>query len=112
MLSTLMHTQTRYLSYGFSNASATGYIGLRVLDAYVGDNPQDAGAKIPFAAHKRITIATDPTTDAEKYALISVPGVEPLPRKLRRSTLYPVLRSHRSVRARAGIHRHHRSGYR
>ena len=69
----------RYLSYGFSNASATGYIGLRVLDAYVGDNPQDAGAKIPFAAHKRITIATDPTTDAEKYALISVPGVEPLP---------------------------------
>ena len=69
----------RYLSYGFSNASATGYIGLRVLDAYVGDSPQDAGAKIPFAAHKRITISTDPTTDAEKYALISVPGVEPLP---------------------------------
>ncbi len=64
----------RYLSYGFSNASAIGYIGLRVLDAYVG-----AGAKIPFAAHKRITISTDPTTDAEKYALISVPGIEPLP---------------------------------
>ena len=64
----------RYLSYGFSNASAIGYIGLRVLDAYVG-----AEAKIPFAAHKRITISTDPTTDAEKYALISVPGIEPLP---------------------------------
>ncbi len=64
----------RYLSYGFSNASAIGYIGLRVLDAYVG-----AGAKIPFTAHKRITISTDPTTDAEKYALISVPGIEPLP---------------------------------
>ncbi len=63
----------RYLSYGFSNASAIGYIGLRVLDAYVG-----AGAKIPFTAHKRITISTDPTTDAEKYALISVPGIEPL----------------------------------
>ena len=69
----------RYLSYGFSNASAPGYIGLRVLDAYVGDNPQDAGSKIPFAAHKRITIATDPTTDAEMYALISTPGVDPLP---------------------------------
>ena len=26
----------RYLSYGFSNASAPGYIGLRVLDAYGG----------------------------------------------------------------------------
>ena len=38
-----------------------------------------AGAKIPFTAHKRITISTDPTTDAEKYALISVPGIEPLP---------------------------------
>ena len=69
----------RYLSYGFSNASAPGYIGLRVLDAYVGDNPQDAGAKIPFTAHKRITINTDPTTDAEMYAYISVPGVDPLP---------------------------------
>ena len=69
----------RYLSYGFSNASATGYIGLRVLDAYVVGNPQGAGARIPFAAHKRITISTDPTTDAEKYALISIPGVEPLP---------------------------------
>ena len=69
----------RYLSYGFSNASAPGYIGLRVLDAYVGNNPQDPGAKIPFAAHKRITINTAPTTDAEMYALISVPGVDPLP---------------------------------
>ena len=69
----------RYLSYGFSNASAPGYIGLRVLDAYRGDNPEDPTAKIPFTAHKRITISTDPTTDAEKYALISVPGVEPLP---------------------------------
>ena len=69
----------RYLSYGFSNASAPGYIGLRVLDAYVGDNPQDAGAKIPFTAHKRITINTDPTTDAEMYAYISVPGVDLLP---------------------------------
>ena len=69
----------RFLSYGFSNASAPGYIGLRVLDAYVGDNPQAANAKIPFAAHKRITITTDPTTDAEMYALISVPGVDPLP---------------------------------
>ena len=69
----------RFLSYGFSNASAPGYIGLRVLDAYVGDNPQAANAKIPFTAHKRITIATDPTTDAEMYALISVPGVDPLP---------------------------------
>ena len=69
----------RYLSYGFSNASAPGYIGLRVLDAYVGDNPQDAGTKIPFTAHKRITINTDPTTDAEMYAYISVPGVDPLP---------------------------------
>lgn len=69
----------RYLSYGFSNASAPGYIGLRVLDAYVGEHPKDPGIKIPFAAHKRITISTDPTTDAEKYALISVPGVEPLP---------------------------------
>ena len=69
----------RYLSYGFSNASAPGYIGLRVLDAYVGDNPQDPGAKIPFTAHKRITINTDPTTDAEMYAYISVPGVDPLP---------------------------------
>ena len=69
----------RYLSYGFSNASAPGYIGLRVLDAYIGDNPEDAAAKIPFTAHKRITISTDPTTDAEMYALISTPGVEPLP---------------------------------
>ena len=69
----------RYLSYGYSNASAPGYIGLRVLDAYRGDNPEDAAAKIPFAAHKRITISTDPTTDAEIYALISTPGVEPLP---------------------------------
>lgn len=69
----------RYLSYGFSNASAPGYIGLRVLDAYLGDNPQDVSAKILFAAHKRITISTDPTTDAEMYALISTPGVDPLP---------------------------------
>ena len=69
----------RYLSYGFSNASAPGYIGLRVLDAYIGDNPEDAAAKIPFTAHKRITISTDPSTDAEIYALISTPGVEPLP---------------------------------
>ena len=69
----------RYLSYGFSNASAPGYIGLRVLDAYMGDNPDDATAKIPFIAHKRITISTDPSTDAEIYALISTPGVEPLP---------------------------------
>lgn len=69
----------RYLSYGYSNASAPGYIGLRVLDAYIGDNPEDAATKIPFAAHKRITISTDPTTDAEIYALISTPGVEPLP---------------------------------
>ena len=69
----------RYLSYGFSNASAPGYIGLRVLDAYKGDNPEDPTAKIPFTAHKRITISTDPSTDAEMYALISTPGVEPLP---------------------------------
>ena len=69
----------RYLSYGFSNASAPGYIGLRVLDAYVGNDSQDPGAKIPFTAHKRITINTDPTTDAEMYAYISVPGVDPLP---------------------------------
>lgn len=69
----------RYLSYGFSNASAPGYIGLRVLDAYIGDDPQNASAKIPFTAHKRITIDTDPSTDAEMYALISTPGVEPLP---------------------------------
>ncbi len=69
----------RYLSYGFSNASSPGYIGLRVLDAYMGDNPDDATAKIPFIAHKRITISTDPSTDAEIYALISTPGVEPLP---------------------------------
>ena len=69
----------RYLSYGYSNASAPGYIGLRVLDAYIGDNPEDAAAKIPFTAHKRITISTDPSTDAEIYALISTPGVEPLP---------------------------------
>ena len=69
----------RYLSYGFSNASAPGYIGLRVLDAYTGNDPQAPGAKIPFTAHKRITISTDPTTDAEMYALISVPGVDPLP---------------------------------
>ena len=69
----------RYLSYGFSNASAPGYIGLRVLDAYVGSDSQDPGAKIPFTAHKRITINTDPTTDAEMYAYISVPGVDPLP---------------------------------
>jgi len=69
----------RYLSYGFSNASAPGYIGLRVLDAYLGEDPEDAIAKIPFTAHKRITIDTDPTTDAEMYALISTPGVEPLP---------------------------------
>ena len=69
----------RYLSYGFSNASAPGYIGLRVLDAYKGDNPADPTAKIPFTAHKRITISTDPSTDAEMYALISTPGVEPLP---------------------------------
>ncbi|MDE0684842.1 MAG: hypothetical protein OXI63_18130 [Candidatus Poribacteria bacterium] len=69
----------RYLSYGYSNASGPGYIGLRVLDAYIGDNPEDAAAKIPFTAHKRITISTDPSTDAEIYALISTPGVEPLP---------------------------------
>jgi len=69
----------RYLSYGYSNASAPGYIGLRVLDAYRGDNSEDAAAKIPFTAHKRITISTDPSTDAEIYALISTPGVEPLP---------------------------------
>ena len=69
----------RYLSYGFSNASAPGYIGLRVLDAFVGNDPEAAGARIPFTAHKRITINTDPTTDAEMYALISVPGVDPLP---------------------------------
>ena len=58
----------RYLSYGYSNASSTGFIGLRVLDAYIGDNAQDANAKIPFAAHKRITISTDPSTAAEMYA--------------------------------------------
>ena len=69
----------RYLSYGFSNASAPGYIGLRVLDAYIGENSRDVTAKIPFTAHKRITINTDPTTDAEMYALISTSGVEPLP---------------------------------
>ncbi len=69
----------RYLSYGFSNASAPGYIGVRVLDAYFGEDSQDVAAKIPFIAHKRITIDTDPTTDAEMYALISTPGVEPLP---------------------------------
>ena len=69
----------RYLSYGFSNASAPGYIGIRVLDAYMGEDAEDAAAKIPFTAHKRITIDTDPTTDAEMYALISTPGVEPLP---------------------------------
>ena len=69
----------RYLSYGFSNASAPGYIGLRVLDAYRGENPDDPETKIPFTAHKRITISTDPSTDAEMYALISTPGVEPLP---------------------------------
>ena len=69
----------RYLSYGFSNASAPGYIGLRVLDAYKGENPEDPAAQIPFTAHKRITISTDPSTDAEMYALISTPGVEPLP---------------------------------
>ncbi len=69
----------RFLSYGYSNASAPGYIGLRVLDAYFGDDSQDESAKIPFIAHKRITIDTDPTTDAEMYALISTPGVEPLP---------------------------------
>lgn len=69
----------RYLSYGFSNASAPGYIGLRVLDAYIGENAEDETAKIPFTAHKRITIDTDPSTDAEMYALISTPGVEPLP---------------------------------
>ncbi len=69
----------RYLSYGFSNASAPGYIGLRVLDAYIGNDSQDESAKIPFIAHKRITIDTDPTTDAEIYALISTPGIEPLP---------------------------------
>ena len=69
----------RYLSYGFSNASAPGYIGLRVLDAYIGDNLEGTAAKIPFTAHKRITISTDPSTDAEIYALISTPGVEPLP---------------------------------
>ena len=69
----------RYLSYGFSNASAPGYIGVRVLDAYKGEDSQDEAAKIPFIAHKRITIDTDPTTDAEMYALISTPGVEPLP---------------------------------
>ncbi|MDE0485148.1 MAG: hypothetical protein OXI67_21445 [Candidatus Poribacteria bacterium] len=69
----------RYLSYGFSNASAPGYIGLRVLDAYMGDDSEDDAAKLPFTAHKRITIDTDPTTDAEMYALISTPGVEPLP---------------------------------
>ncbi len=69
----------RYLSYGFSNASAPGYIGVRVLDAYMGEDSQDAAAKIPFIAHKRITIDTDPSTDAEMYALISTPGVEPLP---------------------------------
>ena len=66
----------RYLSYGFSNASAPGYIGIRVLDAYKG---QDVATKIPFTAHKRITIDTDPTTDAEMYALLSTPGVDPLP---------------------------------
>ena len=44
----------RFLSYGFSNASAPGYIGLRVLDAYVGEIPQDATATIPFVAHKRL----------------------------------------------------------
>ena len=69
----------RYLSYGFSNASAPGYIGLRVLDAYIAEDSENPAAKIPFAAHKRITISTDPTTDAEMYALISTPGVEPLP---------------------------------
>ena len=45
----------------------------------MGDNAEDPASKIPFAAHKRITISTDPTTDAEMYALISTPGVEPLP---------------------------------
>ncbi len=69
----------RFLSYGYSNGSAPGYIGLRVLDAYIGENAEDETAKIPFAAHKRITIDTDPTTDAEMYALISIPGVEPVP---------------------------------
>ncbi|MBM3241470.1 hypothetical protein FJZ31_34750 [Candidatus Poribacteria bacterium] len=70
---------SRNMSYGYSNASAPGYIGIRVLDAYTGDNPKAKDKKIPFTAHKRITIDTDPTTDEERYALISVPGVDPLP---------------------------------
>lgn len=69
----------RYLSYGYSNASAPGYIGLRVLDAYKGNDPDAQDVAIDFIAHKRITIDTDPSTDAEMYALISTPGVEPLP---------------------------------
>ncbi len=69
----------RFLSYGYSNASAPGYVGLRVLDAYIGNDPLNAESKIPFTAHKRITISTDPSTDAEMYALISIPGVDPLP---------------------------------
>ena len=70
---------SRNMSYGYSNASAPGYIGIRVLDAYTGDNPKAEDKKIPFTAHKRITIDTDPSTDEERYALISVPGVDPLP---------------------------------
>lgn len=70
---------SRNMSYGYSNASSPGYIGIRVLDAYTGDDRGAADKKIPFTAHKRITIDTDPTTDEERYALISVPGVDPLP---------------------------------
>jgi len=70
---------SRNMSYGYSNASAPGYIGIRVLDAYIGVDPTAEDKQIPFTAHKRITIDTDPTTDEERYALISVPGVDPLP---------------------------------
>jgi len=66
----------RYISYGFSAASAPGYVGLRVLAAYVG---ADSTASIPFCAHRRITIDTDASTDAGMYALMSTQTVDLLP---------------------------------
>ncbi|MBI1925854.1 hypothetical protein HYR99_16590, partial [Candidatus Poribacteria bacterium] len=55
----------RHLSYGYSNATAKGYVGVRILDAYRGTDPKARTQKIPFTAHKRITISTDPSTDEE-----------------------------------------------
>jgi hypothetical protein len=66
----------RNISFVYSNGTAPGYIGLRVLGAYMGN---DRSKVIPFRAHRQITINTDPTTDEQRFDLLSIPGIDPKP---------------------------------